>query len=812
MNHCLYLSANVAVLFLALSARAEIVTDGSLGPGSALDGPDFVIGAELGQQRGGNLFHSFDAFNIGERESATFSGPARFDNIISRVTGGASHINGALRSAIPDADLYLLNPAGIFFGNNASLDVSGSVHISTADYLRLGDAEGRFAAALSETTVLSVAPPSAFGFMNDSAAPLSLRGTVLATETGKSLSLIGGDVEIGEGAVVAPSGRLNLAGIASPGEVVPAADGLEMKGFSTLGDIKVAGESVLAARNGGEVYIRAEQFVLDHSSIISSTKSGADGGAINIRVNRLDTVGEVRTSDGDETDPDDYSVWIAGSTQNEARGGDVTIQAGGAINLNNTLVMANSGTGDILEDEEDNFTVTPSPDNRHPLGDAGNILITAEELNLSDTIISSDTFGAGQGGNIVLEASGKITLSNVSRVLVDAYERSGPQAGNAGTILLRGDILDVIGDSAISSATAGAGHGGSITLDIKESVLFFDSKILVRSTFVEFIDADTGARTFIPPTGNSGHVLIKAAEVTLDNSDIISATQGTGQGGNVDIHARNSVIFKDLEREQDDENGIFADSASTDADAGNAGEIRIETSRLLLSEDMIISTSTQGGGEANDIHLAVDNLDMEDGALIATASDGSGDAGDITISVRDTLNVQNSAISTEALKAQGGNIALDVGRLAYLQHGDIATNVHGGMGSGGNIELTAPAFTVLNDSDIIAGAAGGDGGNIRIVSEQFMPSASSLIDASSELGIDGNIETTPPDTNIGTKLLVLPDTYLAADKHLATPCRARIVENISTFNLIDSWGVPTFHDDWLRGGSLFRYNEKITSP
>ncbi|MCP4696307.1 MAG: filamentous hemagglutinin N-terminal domain-containing protein, partial [Gammaproteobacteria bacterium] len=301
MNYHCYLSAGVAgfCLAAALSARAEIVTDGSLGRGAALDGPDFVIGAELGQQRGGNLFHSFSAFNIGGRESATFSGPGKFDNIISRITGGiASRINGALRSIIPGADLYLLNPAGIFFGNKASLDVPGSVHVSTADYLRLGDGEGRFAAALPETTVLSVAPPSAFGFMNDSPAPLSLHGSVLTTETGKSLSLIGGGVEISEGASVAPSGRLNLASVASPGEVVLAADGLEIKGAAALGDLNVIEGSALITQEGGGIYIRAEQFVLDHSRIIAG--SGAEGSVIDIRVKRLDTIGDAWTDEDDE--------------------------------------------------------------------------------------------------------------------------------------------------------------------------------------------------------------------------------------------------------------------------------------------------------------------------------------------------------------------------------------------------------------------------------------------------------------------------------------------------------------------------------
>ena len=68
-------SRGLLLLLLSTLACGDIVTDGSLGPAMALNGPDFQITAGLGQQRGGNLFHSFSQFNIASTESATFSGP-----------------------------------------------------------------------------------------------------------------------------------------------------------------------------------------------------------------------------------------------------------------------------------------------------------------------------------------------------------------------------------------------------------------------------------------------------------------------------------------------------------------------------------------------------------------------------------------------------------------------------------------------------------------------------------------------------------------------------------------------------------------
>src|SRR5918998_1223267 len=133
----------VAVALVVSSAgspvAAQVVLDGTTGPAGALGGPDYAIGAELGRRAGANLFHSFARFGLRTGESATFSGPEGIANVIGPVTGGErSDIDGTLRSTIPGADLWFLNPAGVVFGPNARLDLQGSFHVSTADELRFG--------------------------------------------------------------------------------------------------------------------------------------------------------------------------------------------------------------------------------------------------------------------------------------------------------------------------------------------------------------------------------------------------------------------------------------------------------------------------------------------------------------------------------------------------------------------------------------------------------------------------------------------------------------------------------------------------
>ncbi len=162
------------------AAHAQVILDGTMGTDGPLRGPDYQVRAKYGHQAGANLFHSFQKFSVGTNESATFSGPSSVENIISRVTGGTSSwIDGTLRSTIDGANMYLLNPAGMMFGPNASLDITGSFHVSIADYLRLGSGE-RFYASPRAGEVLSTAAPTAFGFLDDDAAGITFDGAEIA--------------------------------------------------------------------------------------------------------------------------------------------------------------------------------------------------------------------------------------------------------------------------------------------------------------------------------------------------------------------------------------------------------------------------------------------------------------------------------------------------------------------------------------------------------------------------------------------------------------------------------------------------------
>lgn len=177
------LSGGLLCGVLLAVGQAQVTTtirpDGTLGTAMTRHGNVYDLTGGTRPGNGPNLFHSFDRFSVGTNDTARFSGPTGIENILSRVTGGQqSIIDGRLQSTIPGANLYLLNPRGVLFGPNASLDLRGSFHVSTADFLRFADG-AQFSAQVGEKSTLTVAPPAAFGFLGNTPAAISIQRSVL---------------------------------------------------------------------------------------------------------------------------------------------------------------------------------------------------------------------------------------------------------------------------------------------------------------------------------------------------------------------------------------------------------------------------------------------------------------------------------------------------------------------------------------------------------------------------------------------------------------------------------------------------------
>jgi filamentous hemagglutinin family protein len=672
---CLFLVAAIVQLSSGI-ALSEVVMDGTLGPQGSLAGPAFNITDDLGQTVGTNLFHSFASFNIAFDESANFTGPDSIDNIISRVTGGGSStIDGLISSDIASANFYFVNPAGVIFGPHANLDVNGSFHVSTANYLLLGDA-GRFDATNPANSVLTVAPPSAFGFIDNVPAPIVFEGSGSAdaqtflpdfglansgieVPDGETISVIGGDIDITvgnlfdgsfgdwpvESRIYATSGRINLASVASPGEVVLTETGIDTGTFSTLGNINIDSSSIVSTSGdpAGEVYIRGNQLVVDNARIFSNSNWTMDGGLIDVRLDESVTV----QSDGR----------IVSASYDEGRAGDIVVTAPDVhITTGGKIVTVANYTGD-----------------------AGNIIIQADDVSIDTTQsgITSSTYYIGRAGDITINAANSLSISGdfYTRISSDAWQGS---FGNSGNINITTPTMTMDGGT-ISSTINGFGDSGSITLEVNTLNM-------------------------------------------VNESAILNGTSAAGQGGKTTILADESVIIM----------GPYGSIKSNSSGSGPAGSIEIETPELILANNSWIQSASFSEGNAGNITINVDRLDMADGGIISTDTIffSSGQGGTITINAAEQISMSNSVFAPDVLTSissstfgfgDGGTINISTPFLTS-NNGRIDGLTFFG-GNAGTINLDVGTLTLENGGQINTESAGtsfGSGGNIVVEADSIL--------------------------------------------------------------------------------------------
>lgn len=747
---------NISIICILMSiiqtATAEVVLDGSLGKSGTLSGPNYNITAELGTQVGSNLFHSFQTLNLNSDETATFSGDTSISTVIGRVTGGTpSLINGTLRNTIPNANLYLINPSGLMFGATAKLDVSGSFHASTADVVNLNDG-GTFSAHLAQQNLLTSAPPSAFGFLNNTVAEIQLDGAQLKVPTGKNLTLAAGKVTLQYNTTAkqlailsAVGGDIRVAGV-TQGEV-NFNNGLQLNGQA--GEVTIRSSQLNnSGDKSGNIFIRAGNFVLDNSTIAMLTASQA-GGVLDIQGETVDISGGSR---------------LNSSSLKTGDSGSIHIQAAKSITLHG---KDSQGTG-----------VTISANARGTeaqAGRAGDITLQAPQIALYDGAkLGSASYGAGNGGTIALNATDSVILDGEDNQTTSSIYLVATGTGQGGTLKIQTHDLQLRHGASIAADTKGSGQGGNVAIQANTVQL---SGISAKNTASTILSNTQGTAS---DAGKGGVLDIQAKQLTIqDGGQISSSTLSSGSGGQINIVAAERLVLQGS-------HGNFSSGIySVAKNSGNAGFIAISAGIATLQDGAQMNAGTYGQGAGGAIFLQAQHLSLSNHGKITALSQGAGEAGSLAIQLTDRLEMSDAAIETKTNQADGGNIFISSPNYLYLRNSSITTSVAAQNGNGGNLALK-PNFLVLDNSPVIARAVGGNGGNISITTKgiyRFSPQTTSPIDASSQYGLDGVVTIASPEGDTEEGLLTLPTHFADAQALLKNLCTLEHFENLSSLIL-----------------------------
>jgi filamentous hemagglutinin family protein len=701
---------------MLLPAIAQVTSDGTINTTVKPNGNNFSI--LNGIEKGNNLFHSFREFSIPTGGSAIFYNSTDVVNIINRVTGGnISNIDGLIKTQ-GNANLFLINPAGIIFGKNARLDIGGSFLGTTASSIQFADGFEFSAVNPQSTPLLTVSVPVGLQMSNagviefngsgyslnrlSNSALRAASNSNLQVKPQKTLTLLGGNITMMGSRVSTSSGKIELASVSEGFINLYPTSGAWEFGYEKalrLGDIKLD-QAIIDALSpgGGSIHLQARNIFLHNGSNVVIQNQG--------------------------------------------------LKPSGGISLNATESLEVSG----LHPKQFLFSDIRS---ESLLGFAGDISIFTQRLKLSGgegiNILTLNT----QGGNIMINASESIKLESypLNPKHTSQIETVTYGGGKAGNIFLSTGNLTILDGTRVSSITRSQADSGNVTIDAKS--------IEVAGATSDFLESLISAGSLAK--GNAGNLLINTEQLRIrDGGRVDSSTAAQGNAGSVTINAK-KIIEVD------------------GSVPGSINPSLIISSANVLDESLrrIFKLPPIPTGKSGNLTINTPTLRVVNGAEVTVRNDGTGNAGSLKVNANSIFLDTKGSITAATKSGEGGNITINLQDSLVMRHHSAINTESLGIGNGGNISINSPIIAGLENSDIVANAVEGNGGNIDITTQGIFGlkfrdrlTSENDISASSEFGVNGTVDIQNFGVDPSSGLVELPLSLVDSSQQITAGCSA----------------------------------------
>lgn len=499
------------------------------------------------------------------------------------------------------------------------------------------------------------------------------------------------------------------------------------------------------------LFLSGIQGTLDISAAESGLLAGSDGsgaaGQLVIETTRL------HLEDG---------ALISTTTSGNGAGGDTVIEASESVDIIGSIILTGTLQGTTQ--------------------DAGDLTLDTQRLVLRDGgLLQTFTLGAGDGGDLVVNASESVELLNTpagSVVPTGIFANSIFGTGTGGNIEITTQQLTTTGGAQIGNQTGAllgpglfpvGGPAGDVVLDVEGT-----TSIIGLSSDGQFISGPGTSSFSGSPAGdvvlNTGNLFIR------DGANISTTTFGDGPGGTLIVNVDNvldisgSGISNLLGMRVEIPSSLVSSSGRADFPGlvgnGAAGELQVTAGELIIRDGGAIAIDSLGNGDAGTLNATANLVKLDDGTITAATATGAG--GNVLLQTPILLLTEGSHITTDAGNANGGNITIDSIFLIALDNSDITANAQ--QGRGGQVSITAQS---------ILGTA---------FRENLTPESD--ITATSELGpeFSGVVELNTPELDPDSGLVELPTTINDPTNQIVAGCPA---DNNNSFVVGGQNGIPT---------------------